>query len=133
MNKVTINSNIENIPQLINQVTETGERIVIEQKGRATVAIISYDDLRKLELLEAMLLNKAQEEEYQLLKSSIRNPAFASLNDEAEDIYTLADGKPFHDLEVAQSILNNPDYCSITDPKEDIYTLSDGIPFHDQG
>ncbi len=33
--------------------------------------------------------------ENEWLKSASRNDAFDFLNDEAEDIYTLADGKPF--------------------------------------
>lgn len=35
--------------------------------------------------------------EEQWLKAAASNPAFAFLADEEEDIYTLDDGKPFHD------------------------------------
>jgi hypothetical protein len=38
-------------------------------------------------------------DEYEWLKAAARNPAFDFLNDPEEDIYTLADGKPFHDNE----------------------------------
>lgn len=31
------------------------------------------------------------------LKTAASNPAFDSLRERAEDIYTAADGKPFHD------------------------------------
>ena len=33
------------------------------------------------------------------LRAAAHNPAFESLNDPEEDIYSLADGKPFHDSE----------------------------------
>ena len=35
----------------------------------------------------------------QWLEAAARNPAFEYLNDLAEDIYSLSDGKPFHDQE----------------------------------
>ena len=35
--------------------------------------------------------------EAEWLKSAAENAAFQFLNDPAEEIYTLADGKPFHD------------------------------------
>jgi prevent-host-death family protein len=122
-----------NFPQLVNRVTETGERIVIEQEGKATAAIITYDDLQRLEALEAILLKKAELEEYELLKAAMKNPAFDFLKNLEEDIYTLADGKLFHDPEYTRSAISEPDFCSITDPEEDIYTLADGKPFHDEG
>jgi hypothetical protein len=31
------------------------------------------------------------------LKAALANPAFEFLNDPAEDVYTVDDGKPFHD------------------------------------
>lgn len=36
-------------------------------------------------------------DEEEWLRAAAHNPAFDFLNDSAEDIYTLADGKPFHD------------------------------------
>ena len=36
-------------------------------------------------------------DEAQWLQAAARNPAFDFLNDPAEDIYSLSDGKPFHD------------------------------------
>jgi prevent-host-death family protein len=122
-----------NFPQLVNRVTETGERIVIEQEGKATAAIITYDDLKRLEALEDILLKKAELEEYELLKAAMKNPAFDFLKDKEEDIYTFADGKPFHDPEYTRSAISEPDFSSITDPEEDIYTLADGKQFHDEG
>ncbi len=39
--------------------------------------------------------DEAEEKEW--LKAAAHNPAFDFLKDPAEDVYTLADGKPFHD------------------------------------
>lgn len=36
-------------------------------------------------------------DEKEWLRAAARNPAFDFLKDPEEDIYTLADGKPFHD------------------------------------
>ena len=36
-------------------------------------------------------------DEMEWLRAAARNPAFADLADVEEDIYSLADGKPFHD------------------------------------
>ncbi len=130
MTKVNINVDNNNFPDLIHRVTESGERIVIEQQGKATAAIITYDDLKRLEALEATILKKAELEEYELLTVAIKNSAFDFLKDQ-EDIYTLADGKPFHDPEYVQSVVSEPDFCSITELEEYIYTLADGKPFHD--
>jgi hypothetical protein len=89
-------------------------------------------DLKRLEALEAALINKAKLEEYQWLKAAIANPAFDSLRDSAEDIYTLADGLPFHDSEWIKTAID-PNFGSILDPEADIYTIADGKLFHDRG
>lgn len=36
-------------------------------------------------------------DETEWLQAASRNPAFAFLSDPEEDVYSLADGKPFHD------------------------------------
>jgi hypothetical protein len=36
-------------------------------------------------------------DEVEWLQAATRNPAFASLSDPEEDLYTLTDGEPFHD------------------------------------
>ena len=36
-------------------------------------------------------------DEMEWLQAAARNPAFASLSNPEEDIYSLADGEPFHD------------------------------------
>ena len=36
-------------------------------------------------------------DEIEWLQAAARNPVFAFLSDPEEDLYTLADGKPFHD------------------------------------
>jgi mRNA-degrading endonuclease RelE of RelBE toxin-antitoxin system len=76
-------------------------------------------------------LERIKNDEYELLKAAIRNPAFEDLKDPTEDIYTLADGKQFYDPEWAKSVLKDPDLDFIADPEEDIYTLADGKPFYD--
>jgi hypothetical protein len=40
---------------------------------------------------------ESAEEESEWLSAASRNPAFADLSDPAEDVYSLADGKPFDD------------------------------------
>jgi prevent-host-death family protein len=133
MTKLNVTVTNDRFPELIARVEDTGERIVIEQEGRAIAAIITYADLKRLEALEAALINKAKLEEYEWLKTAIRNQAFDSLRDSAEDIYTLADGLPFHDPEWVKTVAIEPKFGSILDPEEDIYTIADGKPFHDQG
>lgn len=44
-----------------------------------------------------VLLPETEINETEWLKSTAANPAFDFLKDEAEEIYTRADGKPFHD------------------------------------
>jgi hypothetical protein len=36
-------------------------------------------------------------DEMEWLQAAAHNPAFAFLSDSEEDLYTLADGEPFHD------------------------------------
>jgi antitoxin (DNA-binding transcriptional repressor) of toxin-antitoxin stability system len=38
--------------ELLNRVVENGEKIAIEREGKAIAAMISYDDLQRLEALE---------------------------------------------------------------------------------
>ena len=42
----------EKLPDLINRAGYGGERIVIQRRGKAIAAIISYDDLKRLEAIE---------------------------------------------------------------------------------
>ncbi len=126
MTQLNVTLTNDRFPELIARVEDTGERIVIEQEGRAIAAIITYADLNHS---YAAIINKAKLEEYEWLKIAIANPAFDSLRDSAEDIYTLADGVPFHDSEWIK-IAIDPDFGSILDPEEDIYTIADGKPFH---
>ncbi len=44
-----------------------------------------------------MIEEDEQWDEAQWLQAAARNPVFEFLNDPAEDIYSLSDGKPFHD------------------------------------
>ncbi|MCC3413411.1 MAG: type II toxin-antitoxin system Phd/YefM family antitoxin [Microcoleus sp. PH2017_29_MFU_D_A] len=128
MTQLNVTVTNDRFPELIARVEDTGERIVIEQEGRAIAAIITYADLKRLEALEAALIDKAKLQEYEWLKAAIANPAFDSLRDSAEDIYTLADGLPFHDSEWIKTAID-PNFGSILDPQEDIYTIADGKPY----
>lgn len=130
-----INADRENysLSELISRVAESGERIVIEREGKEIAAIITQADLKRFEAWEAVLLEKAELEEYEWLKAVIRNPAFDSLRSPEEDIYTLADGEPFHDPEWTKAVINDPNFVFISAPKEDIYTLADGELFYDEG
>jgi antitoxin (DNA-binding transcriptional repressor) of toxin-antitoxin stability system len=124
----------DRFPELVNR-TLMGERIIIEQEGKAAAAIITYVDLQRFEAIEA-LLKKAELEEYEWLKTAIRNSAFESLNKSEEDIYTLKDGKPFYDPSFPKTVVSNPPYSgptSITEREEDIYTINEGKPYHDKG
>lgn len=82
--------------------------------------MITYADFKRLKVLEAALIDKAKLEEYEWLKAAIANPAFDSLRDSAEDIYTLADGLPFHDSEWIKTVAIEPNFGSILDPEKDI-------------
>ncbi|MEG4501317.1 type II toxin-antitoxin system Phd/YefM family antitoxin [Microcoleus sp. F10-C6] len=129
MTQLNVTVTNDKFPELIARVEDTGERIVIEQEGRAIAAIITYADMKRLEALEAALINKAKLQEYEWLKAATRNRAFDSLRDSAEDIYTLADGLPFHDPEWIKTVAIEPHFGSIIDAEEDIYTIADGKPY----
>ena len=133
MSKVNVSVDSKSFPEIISRVAESGERIVMEQQGKAIAAIISYADLKRLEALEAALLKKAELEEYEWLKATARSPAFDFLQAPEEDIYTLDDGKPFHDSEWIKTAPSELTFGSVIDPEEEIYTLADGKPFHDEG
>lgn len=132
MQTTNVNLDNNNFSELINRLEDSGSRIVIEQEGNAIAALITYADLKRLEALEAILVKKAEQEEYEWLKAAVINPAFDSLKNPEEDIYTVADGKPFHDSEWAKSVISDPNVISPTDSEEGIYTLADGKPFHDE-
>lgn len=132
MTKINVNVDNKSFLELISRVAESRERIVIEQQGKAIAAIITYADLERFEALEATLLEKAELAEYEWLKAAARSTAFDFLKDPEEDIYSLADGKSFHDPEWIKTAASDPTFDSPTDP-EDTYTLADGKPFHDEG
>ncbi len=47
-----------NLQDLIDRVEQKGERIVIERQGKAVVAIIGLEDLKRLEALEDAIDSK---------------------------------------------------------------------------
>jgi len=130
--RVNVHLSNDRFPELINR-TLMGERIIIEQEGKATAAIITYLELQRFEAIEA-LLKKAEREEYEWLKAAIRNPAFDSLKKSEEDIYTLKDGKPFYDPSFPKTVVSNPSLSrSITEREEYLYTIKEGKAYHDKG
>ena len=50
-------------------------------------------------VLSQMTEEMGEWNEIEWLKASLNNPAFAFLNDPEEDIYSINDGKAFHDEE----------------------------------
>lgn len=50
MTQTQENVESENLSSLISRVAETGERLVIEQEGKEIAAIITYSDLKRLEI-----------------------------------------------------------------------------------
>lgn len=133
MKIVNVNTDNTNLSEILNEVVGSRERIVIEQEGKAKAAIISYKELKRLEQLEAILLKKAEQEEYEWLRAVVRSPALEALRDSEEDIYTLADGKPFHDPEWDKTAATDFSFPNFNDTEEEIYTLADGNPFQDEG
>ncbi|MCI0562470.1 MAG: helix-turn-helix domain-containing protein [Nitrososphaera sp.] len=70
----------------------------IEETWRFLKAAI--DDWLRSHDSRTILLQQAgalAADEAEWLQAAARNPAFDSLNDPAEDIYSLADGEPFRD------------------------------------
>lgn len=52
MTKVDANQAQNKLSEIITSVGDRGDRVVIEQEGNAVAAIISYEDLKRLEALE---------------------------------------------------------------------------------
>jgi prevent-host-death family protein len=118
MSKIDVSTDNNNFTELVNKVTNTGERILIERQGQEIAAIITYAELKRLEAVEAALIKKAELEEYQWLKAVLRNPAYDSWKDAEEDIYTLEDGKPFSDPEWEKTVVANLHFEAIADPEK---------------
>jgi len=79
--------------------------------------------------IQNAILSQAEQEEYEWLKAAVvKNTAFEESQSEP-DLYTLADGKPFHDPEWSKNVVR--EFTSITD--SEFYTSEDGKPFYDKG
>lgn len=52
MTKVEVTQAQQNFSELLSRVTTGKERIVIEQQGQGMVAMISYEDFKRLQALE---------------------------------------------------------------------------------
>ena len=68
---------------------DTEHRLVLDE----TLPIVGPTRVRVIVLVD----NQDEVTEVAWLKSTTVNAAFDFLKDEREDIYSLADGKPFHD------------------------------------
>ena len=62
-----------NLQDVINRVEHGGERIVIERYGKAAVAIVTLDDLKRLEDLEDLIAER------QLQQAIEQNNGFTTL------------------------------------------------------
>jgi antitoxin (DNA-binding transcriptional repressor) of toxin-antitoxin stability system len=131
MTRVNVHLHNAHFPEIVNRAL-MGERIIIEQENKSIAAIITYAELKRFEAIET-LLGKAEQEEYEWLKIAVQNPAFDSLKDSREDIYTLKDGKPFYDPKWTRTVVDNPSFNSIVESEKSLYTLDDGKPYHDEG
>jgi len=131
MTRVNVHLNNDYFPAIVDRVL-MGERIIIEQENKSIAAIITYAELKRLETIET-LLEKAAQEENEWLKIAVQNPAFDSLKDSREDVYTLKDGKPFYDPEWTRTVVDNSSFHSTVESEKNLYTLDDGKPYHDKG
>jgi antitoxin (DNA-binding transcriptional repressor) of toxin-antitoxin stability system len=111
MTRVNVHLNNDYFPAIVDRVL-MGERIIIEQENKSIAAIITYAELKRLETIET-LLEKAAQEENEWLKIAVQNPAFDSLKDSREDVYTLKDGKPFYDPEWTRTVVDNSSFHSV--------------------
>jgi prevent-host-death family protein len=50
-----------NLADLLESVGEGGERVLIERRGKAPVALVSVDDLLRFQLLEGLQLRRRHE------------------------------------------------------------------------
>ncbi|MFB2838281.1 type II toxin-antitoxin system Phd/YefM family antitoxin [Floridanema evergladense] len=79
MTKVDANQAQNRLTEIINSVGDRGDRVVIEQEGKAVAAIISYEDLKRLEALEdvrdaeMMRRTLAEHQEFVTLEEVIAN------------------------------------------------------------
>ncbi len=111
--------------QVIIRVPDNYPKNKILQRIREIESMLKQES----ELFESVLLKKAEKKEYERLKSAIKNPAFDSLKNSEEDIYTISDGEPFHDPEWKKAVLEAEDY---DDSEEDLYTSDNGRVFNDK-
>ena len=68
-----------------------------EQRQLKLDSAFPYPGPLRVRVLILSPLGEAEEDEAAWLRAAARNPAFASLREPEEDIYTSSDGKPFRD------------------------------------
>jgi hypothetical protein len=82
-------------------MTQTCRAIEVQgtmSNGRSIVLDESLPDLRSQRVKVIILFDGDVEiDEQTWLRAASANAVFDYLNDPAEDLYTLADGRPFHD------------------------------------
>jgi uncharacterized protein YuzE len=76
---------------IVLDIDEAGRIVGIEIVGASR-----HVNLATLLPVEHNDLSKSERDEQGWRRAAARNPVFDFLNDTAEDIYTLDDGKPFH-------------------------------------
>jgi prevent-host-death family protein len=86
-------------PELLTRVGNSGERIAIEQEGQVVAAIVSYEDLKRLEALE-----DARDSEMMRRALAERDGEFVTL-EEVIAHYNELRGTNF----TLESIINDPD------------------------
>lgn len=52
MNKISVSEAREGFSEIVNQVNYSGERMILERRGKAVAAVISVADLELLEMIE---------------------------------------------------------------------------------
>jgi hypothetical protein len=82
---------VRNLPS-IEQLVKDIDRLIAEMV-RVREQVATLNETTGQENLAASA------DEMEWLRTAARSPAFAFLDNPDEDLYTLADGKPFHDDE----------------------------------
>jgi succinyl-CoA synthetase alpha subunit len=69
----------------------------IDKEGNLHLSKPLLEKDKKVKVIVLVPEGESEEEELLWVKTQSKNPAFSFLEDPAEDIYSLKDGKPFHD------------------------------------
>ena len=69
----------------------------IDEEGNLHLSKPLLEKDKRVKVIVLIPESEIEEEEVLWLKSVSKSPSFGFLEDPAEDIYSLKDGKPFHD------------------------------------